>query len=144
MTVVQLKKNAAQNLVFNNLLGDVFSPVPSIYGQELKNRVSVNIKETETAFVLELIAPGLEKDNFNLNLEKNILTISAEIKNDNKTEGVKTIRTEYNFVSFKRSFTLDDSLDAEKIEARYLNGILTVSIAKKVEMQPAKKQITIN
>jgi HSP20 family protein len=105
--------------------------------------VPVNIKETLTGYSLDLIAPGFEKTDFKVNLDDNILTISADKKSEVKNENEKQIRKEYNCKSFKRSFTIDEKIDATGIEASYVNGVLTLNLPKKTEVREAAKEIII-
>jgi HSP20 family protein len=72
-----------------------------------------------------------------------VLTVSAEKKSEEKKENVKQIRKEYSYRSFKRSFTIDDKIDATGIEASYVNGVLTLNLPKKAEVRDAAKDITI-
>ncbi len=144
MTVVRFKNRANGVAPFNNLLSDVFPQMPSLYRDEIKYTVPVNIKETEKEYLIELVAPGLSKEGFGINLEDNTLTISANKKEETKTDGEKIIRNEYKFTSFKRSFTLDDKVNIEGIKAEYLNGILSLTLPKKEEVKPAAKQITVS
>lgn len=106
---------------------------------------SVNIKESSDAFEVELAAPGLEKKDFNIELNNDILTISSERKIENETkEGQQFARREFSYQSFSRSFTLPNTVDNDKIKAKYENGILRVSIPKKEEAKPKPvKQIDI-
>ncbi len=95
----------------------------------------VNIKETPGSYLIEVAAPGLKKENFSLEMEKNVLTVSAEVEKreeETKSEG-KFTRREYNYHSFSRSFTLPQSAEGEKISAVYTDGVLSVSIPKKEE-----------
>lgn len=107
---------------------------------------SVNIKETENGFDVEVAAPGFEKEDFNIEVNKDILTISSEKKVESETtEKDNYTRREYNYQSFKRSFTLPESADTEKIAANYKNGILAISIPKKEEEKPLpKRTVEIN
>jgi HSP20 family protein len=107
---------------------------------------SVNIKENDDEFEVELAAPGLVKSDFNIELNKDLMTISSEKKTENETnEGKQFARREFSYQSFSRSFYLPNSADAEKIKARYENGILKVSIPKKEEAKPGPaKQISIS
>lgn len=106
---------------------------------------SVNIKESTEQFEVELAAPGLEKSDFNIELNHDILTISSEKKIENETkEGQQFARREFSYQSFSRSFTLPNTVDNEKIQAKYENGILRVMIPKKEEAKPKPpKQINI-
>jgi len=107
----------------------------------------VNIRETKDAYVLDMVAPGWAKEDIKVNLEGKTLFISAQKaeKKAEKEEGSdKVIRREYVSRSFKRSFTVDDSIDTQKIDAKYENGILKVVLAKKEENQVQNKEITIS
>jgi HSP20 family protein len=98
---------------------------------------SVNIKENQDAFTVELAAPGFEKGDFKIELNNNLLTISSEKKVENETkEGEYFTKREFSYQSFSRSFTLPNLADGEKIEANYEKGILTIVIPKKEEAKP--------
>jgi len=144
MTVV--KFNNKPNNGFS-LLENFFSEIPTMFkddsGANLKGFVPVNIKETKDAYELEVVAPGFEKNDFTLNLEKNILTISAEKKNGTDDGNEKQIRREYSYRSIKRSFTLDEKINGEKIEAKYVNGVLTLNLPKKEEVKAPTKEISV-
>jgi HSP20 family protein len=144
MTVV--KFNNKPNNGFS-LLDNFFNEIPTMlrddFGANLKNSVPVNIKETKDGYALDVVAPGFEKNDFTLNLEKNILTISGERKSEEKSENEKEIRSEYSYRSFKRVFTLDEKIDGEKIEAKYVNGVLTLNLPKKAEVKASAKEISI-
>jgi len=90
-----------------------------------------------------VVAPGFEKTDFKVNLEQNVLTVSAEKKEEGKEENKKQIRKEYNYKSFKRSFTIDEKIDAAGIEAQYVNGILTLNLPKKEIVKESAKEINI-
>ncbi len=98
---------------------------------------SVNIKATPEGFEVELAAPGLEKKDFKIELNNNLLTISSEKRMENEIrEGEQFTRREFSYQSFCRSFTLPNTADAEKVAANYENGILKVMIPKKEEAKP--------
>ncbi|MBS1909422.1 MAG: Hsp20/alpha crystallin family protein, partial [Bacteroidetes bacterium] len=92
---------------------------------------------------LDVKAPGFDKADFNINLDGNLLSISVEKKEDQKVENPKFVRREFSFKSFKRSFTLDEKIDAEKIDAKYENGILKLELPKKAVAKPDTRQISI-
>lgn len=102
----------------------------------------VNIKETDTAFALELIAPGLKKENFNIEIDKELLTISSETKTEStEQEKGKFTRREFRTASFKRSFKLPENVKAEEINAAYQDGILAITLPKKEETQSQAKRL---
>ena len=97
---------------------------------------SVNIKESEEAFIVEMAAPGLDKNDFKISLNSGTLMISSEKKSENEVkEDSRYSRREFSYQSFCRSFSLPEGADAEKISARYDNGILLVNIPKREEIK---------
>ena len=133
---------------FNNLVDDLFTELPVLFkndfnNTERKGTIPVNVKETEKSYQLEVVAPGFDKSDFKVNMEQDLLTISAEKKSEVKDENEKYIRREYSFRSFKRSFTLDEKIDATNIEASYVNGVLTLNLSKKVAVKAAATEIII-
>lgn len=134
---------------FGGLFEDMFNAGLSRINEETSAlSTPVNIKETNAAFEVHVVAPGVKKEDFNVNVDKNILTISYEHKNEVKDESaegqVKTLRTEYSIRSFKRSFTLNDKIDVSAISAKYTDGILNISLPKKENVEPTVKEIAIN
>jgi HSP20 family protein len=107
---------------------------------------SVNIKEDTNGFEVDMAAPGFEKKDFKIELLNNLLTISSEKKVETETkEGQQFTRQEFSYQSFSRSFTLPNTVEGEKIMAKYENGILKVVIPKKEEAKPKPvKQIEIH
>jgi len=98
---------------------------------------SVNIKETDDKFGVEVAVPGFEKEDFNIELDNNELTISSEKKEKHEDkEDERYTRREFSYQSFRRSFTLPDTVDGEKISAKYTNGVLHVDIPKREEAKP--------
>lgn len=144
MTLVRFPNRPNGFASFNNLLSDVFPQMPSLYKEDLRQVAPVNIKETEKEYLLDIVAPGMNKEDFSINIENNQLTISAEKKEETVNENEKQIRKEFKFQSFKRSFTLDEKINADNISAQYVNGVLTLNLPKKKEVKPATKQIAIN
>jgi HSP20 family protein len=133
---------------FTNLFDDFMTELPGMLKTEWnhshgKGFAPVNITETKKAFLLEVAAPGFEKNDFKVNIEQDILTISAEKKEESKIENANTIRREYNYSSFKRSFTIDEKIDATNIEATYVNGILTLNLPRKEPVKASATEITI-
>jgi len=109
------------------------------------NMPSVNIIETEEGFSLELAAPGLKKEDFKINLDNNILSISAETQNESEEKTEKMIRKEFSYNSFRRSFSLPKAIDLEKIKADYKDGILSVGLPKREEAKVAiNREIAIS
>ncbi len=108
------------------------------------SRPAVNIVETEKAYTLEVIAPGMKKDDFKIAIEHDLLTISYEKKESSEEKTDKYIRKEFSMNSFKRSFTLNEKLNAELVSAKYDNGVLFVHIPKAEVKKIEVKTVEIN
>ena len=105
---------------------------------------AVNITESDKAFNLELAAPGLEKKDFNLSIDNQQLTVSCEKEEKTETEEEQYTRKEFSYRSFTRSFTLPDSVEAEKIKAAYKDGVLRIELPKKeTTVKTPRKQISV-
>lgn len=130
---------------FNDLFGDFFNTTPIQKFTPSIKSPKVNIEEKEDKYLLEMLAPGLEKADFKINLDKDLLTISYEQKkaSEEKETNGKLIRKEFEFRSFSRSFSLDDKIDSAAITAVYENGVLKLSLPKKLEAAKEVKQIAI-
>ncbi len=144
MTLVKFGKDEKNNLV-NPFFNDVYSLInDSFLNEKLATRTpAVNIAETENEFEVELAVPGLSKEDFKINLDKNVLSVSAEKKTETVNENKKFTKREYSFNSFSRSFTLPESADQTKIEADYTAGILKLTIAKKEEAKFQSREIAV-
>lgn len=114
-------------------------------GLDRSVNVPVNMRETDKTYELELVAPGLKKELFNVNVSGDMLTISFENKEENKQQDKEQgwLRKEYRMQSFSRSFNLDDTIDANKITAGYKDGILHLSLPKKDGAQRITRTIEI-
>jgi HSP20 family protein len=144
MTLVKFATNKKENSLnpwFNDVFESYFND--SLISNKMISRVpAVNISETENEYQVELAAPGLKKEDFKVNVDKNILTVSAENKAE-KDEAKKFNRVEYSYSTFTRSFTLPELVDHAKIGAEYADGILKITIAKKEEAKLLSREITI-
>ena len=145
MTFVKTHNPMAKS--FDGLMNELFNELPATFGKTMREDVfnfpPVNIFEKSDYYHLQVAAPGFEKNNFNVKLEGNLLTVTAEIKAETKNETDKVIRKEFSSKSFKRSFTLDEKIDASNISAKYENGILHVGLPKKEEVKAVAKEINI-
>ncbi|MFZ1749105.1 MAG: Hsp20/alpha crystallin family protein, partial [Saprospiraceae bacterium] len=125
-----------QGKTFSHLVDDMFNrSISDLVGTDYAiTQPSVNIAENDDNYILEVAAPGLDKKDFNVQVEKDqlIISVSKEETSTDQEDG-KWTRKEFNFRSFKRSFHLSDTVDAEKIQASYHNGILQLVIPKKEE-----------
>lgn len=105
----------------------------------------VNVKESADNFKIEVAAPGLAKNDFKIEVNNNVLTISSEKEAKNEEEGEKFIRREFSYSSFQRSFSLPDSVNQDKIRANHKDGILIVEIPKRDEAkEKPKREIKIS
>ncbi|WP_281542706.1 Hsp20/alpha crystallin family protein [Maribacter aestuarii] len=133
-----IKRN---DVLFPSLMNEIFKP--DWFGglENMRTNVpAVNIKENEKDFELELSVPGRSKDDFSIEIDDNVLTVSAEVKTENDVEKDNYTRREFGFSSFTRSFTLPKSVDSNKISANYENGILKFTLPKKEEALPKPKR----
>lgn len=108
---------------------------------------AVNVKEDDDAFLIEVAAPGMKKDDFKVNFENNLLTITSEKKEEkHEEEKGRYSRREFSYQSFQRSFTVPESVvEGEKISAKYCEGILCITLPKKEEVKPKPaRQIDIS
>lgn len=131
---------------FGNLFEELFNQFPANWGKDTQtalNAVPVNIHETKDGFHLELNAPGRNKEDFKIAIENNLLTISFEKKEETEQKEYKTIRKEFNYQSFKRSFSVDEKINTAAIQAKYENGVLKLYLPKKEEVIVTPKQIEI-
>jgi HSP20 family protein len=131
--------------IFDEFFGKEFNP--GFFEDRASMSVpAVNVLEDPDNFKIEVAAPGLEKKDFKIDLDNNVLTISSEkeYKHEDEKDG-KYMRREFAYASFKRSFTLPESVDADKIKANYKEGLLYISIPKREEAkQKPPRQISIS
>jgi len=130
---------------FDSVVDDFFNSIPGLWndGYNGINLAPVNISETATGFNLEVSVPGINKEDIKVNIEKGLLTISYDKKEEGKTEEAKTIRREFSHRSFKRSFTVADEVNADAIQAKYENGILKLFLPKKEQVKDSPKQVVV-
>lgn len=129
---------------FNDLINGLFDDTVNT---DLRrwNSAAINIKEDDSSYILEVAAPGLKKEDFKLNVEKNVLQINASVQ---KAEEVKTnthryTRREFSLSSFSRNFTLPETVNVEGIIATYENGIMYITLPKREDSIPKSRDITI-
>ena len=144
MTLVNFN-NRTRNTApyFDNVFDSLFSDAIT------KNKIvdkspNVNIHENETAYVIELAAPGLKKEDFQINLKKDTLSVWAEVKKDETQVAKNFTRKEFEYSSFARSFNLPDSADGDHITAEYKDGILSINISKKDDAKLQHKEIVVS
>lgn len=128
-----VKKNVDLPSIFDELFpADWFGGIANQVANTT-NTPAVNIKETENDFVLEVAAPGKAKEDFELSLDHDVLTISTEEKKEDETVKDNYTRKEFSYASFKRSFKLPQMINKKEINATYVNGILNVVLPKREE-----------
>ncbi len=129
---------------FSDWLDDFFSgEINPLAKSRVLTVPPVNVFESETAYKIELAAPGLNKKDININLENDVLTISAETEEKEVSDEGQYTKREFDYANFSRSFTLPEIVDKEKIEAKSENGVLIITINKKKEVINKPKQIAI-
>ena len=131
--------------ILNNLADEFFNrSIGDLVGGDFNNsHPAVNILERANEFAIHLAAPGLEKVDFKIQLEKNQLVVSVKKEKTALAEGEKFTRREFGYTEFRRAFTLPDSIDATAIKASYEQGILSLVLPKLAEKQPSSKTIEI-
>ena len=137
--------NSASNFpTWSNWIDDIFNrDLPSVFTSNFNTGITlpkVNIKETSDAFVVDMAVPGLKKSDFHIDLDNQVLSISTEMKEENEHKEENFTRREYGYSSFKRTFSLPESVDENKIDASYKDGILSIHLPKKEEakQKPAR------
>ena len=105
------------------------------------NVPAVNIIEKEKEYKIELAVPGMRKDHFEIEMEEGILSISANQDKEKTSEKGKFTRREFSYNSFRRSFTIPESVDPAKIDANYTEGVLFISLPKRKEALPQPKKL---
>jgi HSP20 family protein len=143
MTLVKFN-NKTRNTApyFNNVFDSLFSE--ALNKNQAVNKVpNVNIYEGTNEYKIELAAPGLNKEDFKIDLKKDNLSVWAEKKNEADTQKDYT-RKEFEYNSFARSFVLPEGVDVDKISAEYTNGILYITIGKLDEAKQLHKEIVVS
>src|ERR1700749_4488939 len=144
MTLVKLNNHLGQKS-FSSFVDEFFQELPGNLGKDWNAGFPpVNIHETTDAYHLELNAPARNKEDFSINVDNGLLTIGFEKKEETKTEDYKTIRKEFSYKTFKRSFNLDERIDGGAIQAKYENGVLKLYLPKKEQAKEGAKQIQIS
>jgi HSP20 family protein len=145
MTLVKFNEGKNRSLArpgFDDIFESIFND--TFLSDRMVSRVpAVNISETDGHYHIELAVPGLRKEDFKVDLNRDVLTISAEKQTEQTENDKKYNKREYSYSSFVRSFTLPDSVDDANIEAEYTDGVLRINVAKKEEVRTASRHIEI-
>jgi len=139
MTTFQFKK--PQFLPFAELVNELISDAGNTHSNSFFP--PTNISETKDNFEVIMMVPGRNKEDFKISLEKDMLTVSFEKKKEKEDEGKEIIKNEFSLRSFSRSFTIDEQINTDEINARYENGLLTLTLPKKEEVKIMPKEISI-
>lgn len=152
MTNIIKKENGKAPATFGNVVDQIFQNNLSRFfsdeywgfnGVQNRNAVPVNIRENETGYEMQVVAPGWKKEDFKLNVNGDLLTVSCERKQQQEENSHKWVRSEFRLQSFTRSFSLEEGVEAENITARYEDGVLYITLPKKAEAQQPSKNIQI-
>ncbi|HXU26043.1 MAG TPA: Hsp20/alpha crystallin family protein [Bacteroidia bacterium] len=139
----QVNRNAMYNSplsgLFNNIWRDEF--LTNEYAQFVP---AVNLSEEEGQYVVELSAPGFDKNDFKIEVNAGILTVSGKHETEKEVKEKNYTRKEFNYGSFQRSFSLPEEINEEAIDAKYENGILKMALPKKEEVKKAAKEIKVS
>ena len=145
VNVVKLK------IYIMNLISNRTKFIPSIlddlinldwnYDRHTFSVPAVNIKELDTHFEIELAIPGKNKNDFKIEIEEGLLSISSSFNKEQKEDNSKLTKIEFDYNSFKRTFSIPESVDSSKIEATYKGGILKISLSKRDEALPEPKKL---
>ena len=140
MTLARLSDNMFPTFpsFFNKFLeGDLMDWNSSNFAGNNMTMPAVNIRENKDEFLIDVAAPGMSKENFNVDYDNGRLTISSEKKEEKEKSDEKYNRKEFSYMSFQRTFTIAENLvSGDKIEAKYENGILHISLPKREEVKP--------
>ena len=122
--------------IFDNMLDRGYD-----FAKQANNcwKPGTNILENDNTYILEFAVPGMKKSDFKVNLENNVLTVSAEIEENKENEALNYSRKEFTVSSFSRTFTVPKTVNADDVKADYKNGILTVKLPKKEEVKITKE-----
>lgn len=130
---------------FDSVVDNFLNHIPDIWNEGYNgiNLAPVNIHEAADGFYLEISVPGINKEDLKVNVDKGLLTISYDKKEETKSDDFKTVRREFSQRSFKRSFTVAEQVNVEAIQAKYENGILKLYLPKKEQAKETPKQVVV-
>jgi len=132
-----------QHPTFWNILNDFDKNLDYSANRNNLNSPLVNVINQDNQYVIEVAAPGIKKEDFNIKLENNKLVISSDLKEDKDDKNVNYSIKEFGFTSFSKTFFVPKDIEAEKINADYNNGVLSVSIPKKEKEAALSRNIKV-
>ena len=145
MTLVKFNSDNKKNgslTTFNNVFDSIFND--TFFSDRMMTRVpAANISETADHFHIELAVPGVKKEDFKLKLERDVLSISVERQIEPDQQERSYAKQEFSYTSFVRAFTLPDGANADGIQAKYNDGVLSIDIPKIEEAKMVTRQIEI-
>ncbi len=148
MTLIKFNGSNNQRLPYFPTIGELFNDFMNsdlVSKDVFKSVPAVNISENPEGFILELAAPGMTKNDFKIEVEKGVLSISAEKKDEKIDENSKFTRKEFSYSTFKRTFTLPEQVNTESISAGYESGVLKIQLPKREEAkQKPVREITVS
>jgi HSP20 family protein len=133
MTLIKWQKPSAKlPAMFNDFFSDFFDD--SVMSRDyFKSVPAVNISDRENDYMIEVAAPGFKKEDFKLQIDNDVLSISAEKKDEKSDDNSRFTRKEFSYASFERRFTLPELVESDKINAEYKDGLLSLTLPKKEE-----------
>ncbi len=133
-----IKRSELPSLIDGSWLSDFFDTGRFLDSDWLRKQSvpAVNVKETEKSFEIEVAAPGLTKKDFNITVENRVLTISSEKTVENEEKEENYTRREFSYSSFSRGFTLPEDVNEEDVKANYVDGVLRLTVPKKITVKP--------
>lgn len=156
MKPMKKERTGGESLAPRSFFTDFFSDVDRFFENDLlrmpaqigrqimRNMPATNIRENDREYTIELAAPGMAKDDFAVDIDEGMLTISSQKEQDSTTEEDNYTRREYNYSSFSRSFKLPDAVKAEEIKARYEEGVLKITVPKQEQANTGnRKRVSI-
>lgn len=140
-----IKRNGGGYFPLRSLMSDFFDNDGFVFDKMLNNETlpAVNISENEKNYEIELAVPGMKKEDFKVKVENGVLTIAAEKREEKEEKRKNFTRQEYNYSSFRRSFTLPENAKEDNLQAHYDNGLLKLTVAKKVATPAKVKEIPV-
>ena len=156
-TLVKTRNGSLANTNSNSLtfpnwsswIDEVFNrDLPSVFTSNFNTGITlpkVNIRETKDAYFVDMAVPGLKKSDFHIDIDNKVLSISTEIEDSNEDQENNYTRREFGYSSFKRSFSLPETVKEDKIKAEYNDGVLSIHLPKKEEaIQKPPRSIKIS